>query len=80
MESPLSKEQLRKSEILVLAHRYLYYVLNTPVISDRAYDELEKAAIKILPSTSDVNKPGSDLDSSYSQEVKDKAQLLLKQF
>lgn len=52
-----------------LAHRYLYYVKSTPIISDREYDKLEEEALtksgkKLLET------PGSSLESSYSDEVK----------
>ena len=51
----------------IMAHRYLYYVLGKPIITDREYDELEKRA-SILPPNSPVHKPGSDLASSYTYE------------
>lgn len=74
MKTKRTKEQqLKRLETLVLAHRYLYYVCNTPVISDLEYDILEKQAMKLLPESSQVFRPGSDLESSYTQEVKDKA-------
>lgn len=54
----------------IMAHRYLYYVKNQPVISDYEYDMLEKEAIKNVGSDSPIKSPGSDLESSYSNEVK----------
>lgn len=61
-------------ERTVLAHRYLYYVLWTPVLSDREYDRLENA----LPADSAVRQTvGSDLASDYLDEVKDTAAELL---
>lgn len=67
----------KKLELLILAHRYLYYVLAQPVISDYEYDKLETEAKKILPLTSQVHEVGSDLAESYSDEVKIKAHKLL---
>lgn len=61
-------------ENTILAHRYLYYVKSTPVISDYEYDILEKEAIKEIP---DLNTISSDLESSYSEEVKNIANKLL---
>lgn len=41
---------------LVKAHRFLYYVLGTPIIGDHAYDELEREA------------PQTDLGSSNADD------------
>lgn len=43
---------------LLLAHRYLYYVLGAPVISDQEYDDLERLYGESLG-------VGSDLPSDY---------------
>ncbi len=56
-------------EKLVLAHRYLYYVLNEPTISDQQFDRMEKEAVKKSNPESPVNRPGSDLARSYSAEI-----------
>lgn len=56
---------------LVEAHKYLYYVLNRPVLSDYEYDKLCK-------DNGLDGKGGSDLDTSYSIEVKQLANKLLK--
>lgn len=58
----------------ILIHRYLYYVLNQPIISDFEYDILEKEAKKIYP---ELNTPGSSLEESYSDEIRIKATKLL---
>ncbi len=59
-------------ETRILAHRYLYYVLCTPVLPDHHYDSLERKAWEILEGVdSPVHSVGSSLDSSYSEEVKD---------
>ena len=60
-------------EKIVMAHRYLYYVTCEPVLSDYDYDLLENQALKVAKSNSPINNPGSSLDSSYSQEIKDLA-------
>ena len=60
---------MENTEKIILAHRYLYYVMCSPVISDGEYDILERQARKGLSKDSPVRKPGSDLASSYSKEV-----------
>lgn len=60
-----------------MAHRYLYYVLLSPVISDREYDILEHAAVEIAPEDSPIHDPGSSLESSYSWPIKNRARQLL---
>lgn len=62
----------------IMAHRYLYYVLARPVISDREYDELEKEAVAALPPDHPVHLPGSDRGSDYTTEAKQAAQDLLE--
>lgn len=50
----------------VLAHRYLYYVCSTPVISDYEYDMLEKEAIKKkYKGYTKLLVPGSDCKDHY---------------
>ena len=63
-------------ELYVLANRYLYYVLATPILPDSVYDMYEIKAREICPPESDVHKIGSSLPSSYSDEVKSYAQIL----
>jgi len=53
----------------VLVHRFLYYVLAEPVVSDFEYDVIEREARAVLPPESVVHKVGSSLTSSYSAEV-----------
>jgi NAD-dependent DNA ligase len=60
-------------EDLIMAHRYLYYVLGEPVISDYAYDVIERQARFLLPPTSPVHGVGSSLRSSYSADQLDLA-------
>lgn len=53
----------------VLVHRFLYYVMAEPVISDFEYDVIEREARAVLPPESVVHKVGSSLPTSYSAEV-----------
>lgn len=53
-------------EDIVLGHRYLYHVLNTPVISDQEYDKLDKQAKLSYPVASPIYDMGSDLKESYT--------------
>ena len=55
----------------VLAHRYRYYVLDDPTVSDFVYDQLEREARAVLPESSPVHGIGSSLRSSYPQEIID---------
>jgi NAD-dependent DNA ligase len=52
---------------IILAHRYLYFVLTEPVISDAEYDQLEKS---LSPEERESLGVGSSLESSYSDEIK----------
>ena len=61
----------------IMAHRYIYYVLNDNVITDTHYDDLEREARKFLPSTSPVQGVGSSLHSSYSSAQKTLANYLM---
>lgn len=56
-------------EKLILAHRYLYYVLGNPVLSDQKYDKLEKKFLKLYPDSEVIKTCGSDLSSDYSEEI-----------
>lgn len=77
-----NKLQISELRLLCLVHRYLYYVENAPVISDRDYDFLERSLITLLakePSLSDAGEysqfcpsknVGSSLISSYPSNIK----------
>jgi len=58
-------------EEIMMVHQYMYYCLGRPILSDYEYDmfcrdnELD-------------GKGGSDLESSYSDEIKELARELLK--
>ena len=58
-----------------LVHRYLYYILCRPMLTDREYDMLERDASNRddTPIDHPIHKPGSDLASSYPQEIADLA-------
>jgi len=62
-------------EKIVMAHRYLYYVKCTPVISDYEYDKLEAEAI--AEGSELLKTPGSDLETSYTNEIKQLAHEIL---
>ena len=49
---------------LILAHRYLYYVLSSPVLADHDYDRLEKSYVG-----DELPPIGSDLKEDYSNEI-----------
>ena len=57
----------------IMVHRYCYYVLDAPIISDFEYDVLERQARAELPETSPVQGVGSSLHSSYSVDVAEEA-------
>lgn len=66
-------------ETLVMVHRYLYYVLGEPVLSDHEYDHIERQARAVCPPDSPVHKVGSSLPSSYHIHIKLQGQRLLAQ-
>lgn len=78
MSAKPSNPNLMKSiERLTLAHRYLYYVKNQPILSDRAYDLLEKEALLAVSHDSPLQKPGSDKEDDYPPQIRNLAQVLL---
>ena len=62
----------------VMAHRYLYYVLAEPVLTDADYDTLERRAREVCSSESPVHKVGSSLPSSYTKKQVELATQFLK--
>lgn len=68
-----------------LVHRYLYYVLGDPIVSDRDYDMMERDAVAELeanvslpdPDMDDLDhpllRPGSDRPTDYPQRIRDLA-------
>lgn len=62
-----------------MAHRYLYYILGIPVLTDEQYDKLEYDARFVINDGSPIHGVGSDLESDYNEEVRKFAQRLLQQ-
>jgi hypothetical protein len=74
---------LRDGERDLMAHRYLYYVLAEPVLTDSAYSLIESSFLSALDQYSDVfsimQLVGSDLADSYTDdEIARAIQLLPK--
>lgn len=65
----MSEEELKRIENNILAHRYIYYVLNDSVIPDSYYDREERKARAVLPPSSPVQGIGSSNKEDYSEEV-----------
>ncbi|MDE3021877.1 MAG: hypothetical protein KGI54_08460 [Pseudomonadota bacterium] len=57
-------------ELMVMVHRYAYYVDIVPLISDDEYNKLEADAVSVLPETSKVHELGSSNPDDYSPLVK----------
>lgn len=65
------------SSELILIHRYLYYVLGRPIITDQTYDLLEAD----LPDGDPVKESvGSDRECDYTPKVKKLAIKLLEAY
>lgn len=78
MKAPLAKRNIAtmtikdlKIEDQCMVHRYLYYVVGTPMISDYDYDMLEKIAVLNAPKNHPIHSTGSDLESSYKKNIID---------
>lgn len=63
----------KQLETYIMAHRYLYYVLGEPVVSDFVYDQLEREARAVCPPESPVHGVGSSLAASYTTEQVERA-------
>lgn len=61
----------------VMAHRYLYYVRAAPVISDRDYDIIERAAMLAI-GKDPFPMPSSDCEGDYTDDQKQLAERLAK--
>ena len=61
---------LRELERTLMAHRYLYYVECSAIISDAKYDRLDRVFLSMLSedAESPIKHPGSELRSSYSMD------------
>lgn len=74
----LPKEDAREfgdipmTEDLVHAYRFLYYVKNISIISDKDYDALEREVIEFdgVPQNSAIFKPGSDNKEDYPDHIR----------
>lgn len=77
----LPEGPLRGGERNLMAHRYLYYVVNHPVIPDSVYDRMDDSFLEQVPlegtMRSVVHQPGSSLPESYTQDEIDVARRLL---
>ena len=62
----MTEAQLKECE--VMAHRFLYYVMDEPALPDMVYDALERSARAVCPPDSPVQGVGSSLRSSYTEE------------
>lgn len=60
-------------ELEVLYHRYLYYVLGEPEITDYEYDMLERRLGREQPGSAVFNSVGSSLAGDYPPEVAERA-------
>ena len=65
------------AERLLLAHRYLYYVVGHPVLRDTDYDVLERGAMPVIPDDSPIRRPGSSNPHDYPEIVQKMATALL---
>lgn len=63
-------------EDLVMVHRYLYYVLCSPVLTDAEYDVLQRQADIFCDASSPAVQVGSELASSYTPQQKQIANYL----
>jgi NAD-dependent DNA ligase len=67
--TPTTEQQKIIDEVLY--HRYLYYVLAEPEISDYQYDMLER---QLPDEIREALGPGSSLPSSYPQYIIDRVE------
>lgn len=72
-----NQENQTTLEDFIMAHRYLYYCVNSPQISDSRYDVIESAALRVLPESSAIRKTGSSFESDYSEAQKQIAKKLI---
>jgi hypothetical protein len=55
---------------LILAYRYCYYVKGVSIVTDQAYDLLEKEAIEFGGGYAELTKPGSDKADDYPPHIR----------
>lgn len=74
---PAAPQPSPSLEDLCLAHRYLYYVVGRPVISDFDYDRLERMArAQCISRDSLLSRAGSDREDDYPTAIKELAAAL----
>lgn len=71
-----NKAKLKTIELCLMAYRYAYYIECRPIIVDRHYDLLEGGVRQWLPEDSPIQRVGSDLESSYTPEIRELARKL----
>ena len=54
-----------------MVHRYRYYVMNEPLISDSIYDAMERKAREEAPEGHPILAVGSSLADSYPDHIKE---------
>lgn len=61
-----------EAEDILMAHRYLYYITNTSIISDQAYDDMEYEFLEYgsVPKNSPCRKPGSENQKDYPEHIR----------
>lgn len=71
-------EEILAEANMLLVHRYLYYVLAAPVLTDYEYTRRENALLKMedrLPQDHEILKVGSDIASTYPPEIVEQAEI-----
>lgn len=56
---------------LLLYHRYRYYVLGRPELSDVQYDDLERRVLNLYPNHPVASVPGSSMGYDYPPYIVD---------
>ena len=71
------EEKYRMMCMTLLKHRYLYYILNEPQITDTEYDKLEQDTKKleeenpsIKHKDSPTSLPGNSIEQSYPKSIR----------
>lgn len=63
---------------MIQAHRYLYHVQKSPVISDQSYDMLKTQTADLLAEDAAARRPSSPHEQGYTAGEKEAAYLLTK--
>jgi hypothetical protein len=59
------------AEDAILFHRFRYYVLDHPVISDVDYDAMERDALTHFPNSTILNSVGSSIRRDYPPYIQE---------